>query len=149
MNRNYTETSKIGKRGVFTIPMVLRKKFGISDGSLVIAEEVDDGILIRPAIATPILRQKDGDISRPAKSLHASEKITNELPAKLEAMVEIYSDERIASFLLSNSADDEEYEAAREEVKEMGLDPDKIDHFTPDDHMKLTEKNRAHIKSSV
>ena len=36
---NYTETGKIGKRGVFTIPAHLRKRFGMTDGSLVIAEE--------------------------------------------------------------------------------------------------------------
>jgi AbrB family looped-hinge helix DNA binding protein len=48
------ETGRIGKRGVFTIPASLRKRFGLADGSLVIAEEREDGILLRPAIATPI-----------------------------------------------------------------------------------------------
>ncbi len=32
----------------------MRKRFGLTDGSLVIAEEREDGILLRPAIATPI-----------------------------------------------------------------------------------------------
>ena len=54
MNRPYTETSKIGKRGVFTIPATMRKHFGLADGSLVIAEEREDGILLRPAIATAV-----------------------------------------------------------------------------------------------
>ena len=32
----------------------MRKKFGIQEGSLVIAEERNDGILIRPAVAVPV-----------------------------------------------------------------------------------------------
>ena len=98
MEPTHIETSKIGKRGVFTIPAMMRKRFGMADGSLVIAEEREDGILLRPAIATP---------------------------------VEIYSSERTAEFLLSNTTDAEDYEAARREVAEMGLDPDRIPHRKP------------------
>jgi bifunctional DNA-binding transcriptional regulator/antitoxin component of YhaV-PrlF toxin-antitoxin module len=32
----------------------MRRRFGIDEGSLVIAEERDDGILIRPAVAVPV-----------------------------------------------------------------------------------------------
>lgn len=49
-----TETSKVGKRGTVVIPASLRRRFGIEDGSLVIAEEREDGILIRPAVAMPV-----------------------------------------------------------------------------------------------
>ena len=35
MKPSYFETSKVGKRGVFTIPASLRKRFGFEDGSLV------------------------------------------------------------------------------------------------------------------
>lgn len=49
-----TETSRIGKRGTFVIPAKLRRRFGIQEGSEVIAEETPDGILIRPAITVPI-----------------------------------------------------------------------------------------------
>lgn len=49
---HYSETGKLGKKGVFTIPSILRKRFGLHDGSLVIAEERDEGILLRPAVAT-------------------------------------------------------------------------------------------------
>jgi AbrB family looped-hinge helix DNA binding protein len=98
MEPTHIETSKIGKRGVFTIPAMMRKRFGMADGSLVIAEEREDGILLRPAIATP---------------------------------VEIYSSERTAEFLLSNTTDAEDYEAARREVVEMGLDPDRVAHRKP------------------
>ena len=88
----------MGKRGVFTIPAFLRKRFGLSDGSLLIAEEREDGILLRPAIATPL---------------------------------EIYSDERTAEFLLSNASDAADYEAARQEVAAMGIDPERIPHRKP------------------
>ena len=48
------ETGKVGKRGAVVIPARLRKRFGIEEGSLVIAEEREDGILIRPAVALPV-----------------------------------------------------------------------------------------------
>jgi AbrB family looped-hinge helix DNA binding protein len=51
---HYSETGKLGKKGVFTIPAALRKRFGLHDGSLVIAEEREDGILLRPAVATAL-----------------------------------------------------------------------------------------------
>jgi hypothetical protein len=34
MRSHYTETGKIGKKGVFTIPAALRRRFGFADGSL-------------------------------------------------------------------------------------------------------------------
>ncbi len=46
-----TETRKVGKRGAVVIPVSLRRRFGITDGSLVIIEERADGVLIRPAAA--------------------------------------------------------------------------------------------------
>ena len=48
------ETSRVGKRGAIVVPALMRRKFGIDEGSLVIAEERDDGILIRPAVAVPV-----------------------------------------------------------------------------------------------
>ena len=48
------EASKVGKRGAVVIPAKLRKRFGIQEGTLVIAEARDDGILIRPAVALPL-----------------------------------------------------------------------------------------------
>ena len=52
--RARAETSRVGKRGAIVVPARLRRKFGIEEGSLVIAEERDDGILIRPAVAVPV-----------------------------------------------------------------------------------------------
>ena len=91
-------TSRIGKRGAVVIPAKLRRRFGMDEGSLVIAEASGNGVLIRPAVALP---------------------------------VEIYSKERIAEFLLTNAADDEDYVSARDEVVKLGLDPDRIDHLRP------------------
>lgn len=81
-----------------TIPASLRKRFHLHDGSLVIAEEREDGILIRPAEVMP---------------------------------VEVYSDERIAEFLLTDAVTPEEYDLVRDEVIKMGLDPDRIRHVKP------------------
>jgi len=47
-------TSRVGKRGTVVIPAALRRRFGIEEGSLVIAEERGEGILIRPAVAVPL-----------------------------------------------------------------------------------------------
>ena len=44
----------VGKRGTVVIPATLRRRFGITEGALVIAEETAEGILIRPAVALPI-----------------------------------------------------------------------------------------------
>jgi AbrB family looped-hinge helix DNA binding protein len=54
-----TETGTIGKKGVFTIPSAMRKRFGLQDGSLVIAEEREEGILLRPAVATALEMYSD------------------------------------------------------------------------------------------
>ncbi len=93
-----TETSKVGKQGTVVLPAALCRRFGLEEGSFVIAEEREDGILIRPA----------------------------EMPS-----VEIYTPERKAEFLLSNSLDAQDYLENVKRVREMGLDPEKIDHYKP------------------
>ena len=50
------ESAKVGKRGAVIVPAKLRKQFGIEEGSLVIAEAREDGILIRPAVIVPVER---------------------------------------------------------------------------------------------
>ncbi len=49
-------TSRLGKRGTVVIPAALRRRFGIEEGSLIIAEDREEGILIRPALAVPLER---------------------------------------------------------------------------------------------
>jgi len=50
------QSARVGKRGAIVVPAKLRKRFGIEEGSLVIAEETEGGILIRPAMVVPIER---------------------------------------------------------------------------------------------
>ena len=52
--RAFMEISKVGKRGAVVVPARLRRKFGIEEGGLIVAEERPDGILIRPAAAVPL-----------------------------------------------------------------------------------------------
>lgn len=47
-------TSRVGKRGTIVVPAALRKQYGLEEGALVIAEEREDGILLRPAVAFPV-----------------------------------------------------------------------------------------------
>jgi AbrB family looped-hinge helix DNA binding protein len=93
-----SETGRVGKRGTLVIPATLRRRFGLSEGALIIAEERPDGILIRPAVAIAI---------------------------------ETYTPERKAAFLLENAVDESDYARAREEVRRMGLDPDRMPHHRP------------------
>ena len=48
------DTTRIGKRGTFVIPVKLRQRFNIKEGDLFLAEEREDGILLRPAVAVPV-----------------------------------------------------------------------------------------------
>ena len=47
-------TTKIGKRGAVVIPAGLRRKYGFEEGSLVVAEAREEGVLLRPAVALPL-----------------------------------------------------------------------------------------------
>jgi AbrB family looped-hinge helix DNA binding protein len=49
-----TEKTKVGKRGAVVIPVGLRKKYGLAEGSLLIAEARAEGVLLRPAAAIPL-----------------------------------------------------------------------------------------------
>jgi AbrB family looped-hinge helix DNA binding protein len=48
------EASRVGKRGVIVIPAKLRRRFHLEEGSYVMVEEREDGILIRPASLQPV-----------------------------------------------------------------------------------------------
>lgn len=49
-----TLASKVGRRGTVVLPVRLRRRLGIEEGSFVVAEEREDGILIRPATVVPV-----------------------------------------------------------------------------------------------
>jgi AbrB family looped-hinge helix DNA binding protein len=46
--------SKVGRHGTVVLPAKLRRRLGIEEGSFVVAEEREDGILIRPATVLPV-----------------------------------------------------------------------------------------------
>lgn len=92
------DTSRVGKRGVVVIPVRLRRRFGLEEGSLVVVEEVPEGVLVRPAVALPI---------------------------------EVYSPSRRAELLLNNAVTEEDYLAALDEVRKLGIDPALVPHTKP------------------
>ena len=48
------ETTQIGKRGTVVIPARLRRLYGLKEGTLIVAEGREDGVLLRPAVALPV-----------------------------------------------------------------------------------------------
>jgi AbrB family looped-hinge helix DNA binding protein len=48
------KTSRVGKRGSIVIPADVRRKYGFEEGSLVLVEEGDEGVSLRPAVALPV-----------------------------------------------------------------------------------------------
>lgn len=48
------EISKVGKRGTVVIPAGLRRRFNVTEGSFIMAEERPEGILLRPAAVLPL-----------------------------------------------------------------------------------------------
>ena len=45
---------KVGKRGTIVLPAKMRRRYGIEEGTMVVAEESPYGILIRPAAVFPV-----------------------------------------------------------------------------------------------
>jgi AbrB family looped-hinge helix DNA binding protein len=45
---------RVGKRGTIVIPAKLRRQFHLEEGSYIIVEACDEGILIRPASLHPV-----------------------------------------------------------------------------------------------
>ena len=48
------EAGKVGKRGTIVLPARMRRRYGIEEGTMVVAEESEYGILIRPAAVLPV-----------------------------------------------------------------------------------------------
>jgi AbrB family looped-hinge helix DNA binding protein len=48
------QTVLIGKRGTVVIPAKIRKRYRLDEGSPMLMEEREDGILMRPAATTPV-----------------------------------------------------------------------------------------------
>ncbi|HEX8696139.1 MAG TPA: AbrB/MazE/SpoVT family DNA-binding domain-containing protein [Longimicrobium sp.] len=45
---------RIGKRGTVVLPTGMRRRFGLDEGSTVLIESTDEGILLRPAVVLPV-----------------------------------------------------------------------------------------------
>ncbi len=48
------ETTKVGKRGTVVIPSDLRRRYGLAEGTLLVAEGRAEGVLLRPATVLPV-----------------------------------------------------------------------------------------------
>jgi AbrB family looped-hinge helix DNA binding protein len=57
------ETVIVSNRGQLTLPVGLRKKFGIQDGGPVIIEDRDGEIILKPAIVMEVELYSDEQIS--------------------------------------------------------------------------------------
>jgi|HubBroStandDraft_6_1064221.scaffolds.fasta_scaffold414240_1 bifunctional DNA-binding transcriptional regulator/antitoxin component of YhaV-PrlF toxin-antitoxin module len=82
----------VGRRGTIVLPSETRRRYGLSDGSLFISEERADGILIRPAQATPLnLDEARRKIHQGLDELDRGEGIPGkQLEAELKAMSKAY-----------------------------------------------------------
>ena len=60
MNENESRhrSGHVGRRGAIILPAVTRRRYGLTDGSLYISEEREEGILIRKAEAIPVPLQE-------------------------------------------------------------------------------------------
>lgn len=48
------EPVRVGKRGAVVIPASLRRTYGLREGSMLVAEATEAGILLRPAAVIPV-----------------------------------------------------------------------------------------------
>lgn len=49
-----SESTRIGKRGTIVLPARLRRRYGFEEGTMVVAEESEYGVLLRPAVVIPV-----------------------------------------------------------------------------------------------
>ena len=48
----------VGQRGAITIPKAIRERIGLEEGAILVFELTDNGILLRPAVPTPVTPEK-------------------------------------------------------------------------------------------
>jgi AbrB family looped-hinge helix DNA binding protein len=48
------DPTRVGKRGTIVLPARLRKRYGFEEGTMVVAEESEYGVLLRPAAVLPV-----------------------------------------------------------------------------------------------
>ncbi|HEX8200723.1 MAG TPA: AbrB/MazE/SpoVT family DNA-binding domain-containing protein [Isosphaeraceae bacterium] len=57
------EPSSVSEQGAVVLPADLRRRFGMEAGTRVVAEEREDGVLIRPAVRRPVRIYSDQQIA--------------------------------------------------------------------------------------
>lgn len=83
------------------------------DGAVTLPDSLRQRFGLREGSAVFAEERADGILLRPADQ------------------VEMYTPERKAEFLMGNATNPAEYAEAIAEVRRMGLDPEKIEHFRP------------------
>ena len=73
-HRRHPITSRVGKRGTIVMPAALRRRYGFSEGSLVIAEEREDGVLIRPVAVEPLAERLRAHLLEATNAAYAAER---------------------------------------------------------------------------
>lgn len=56
--QRHKDIGTVGRRGSVIIPVRLRKRFGLNEGSLFVAEASKDGVLLRPARVVPLTEEE-------------------------------------------------------------------------------------------
>ncbi len=46
--------TRVGRRGTIVLPAKLRRRYGFEEGTMVVAEEAEYGVLLRPAALLPV-----------------------------------------------------------------------------------------------
>jgi AbrB family looped-hinge helix DNA binding protein len=49
-----SEPTRVGKRGTIVLPARMRRRYGFAEGTMVVAEEAEYGVLLRPAAVLPV-----------------------------------------------------------------------------------------------
>ena len=77
----------VSGRGQITLPAKLRKRLGIEPGGILIAEEKDGALMLRPAMVMPVEIYSDEDVARWVKEdTFKSDAERREFDRKLRAL---------------------------------------------------------------
>lgn len=58
-----TKVININHRGTLTLPKEMRQRLGVSRNAQIVAEETEDGILLRPGVTFPIELYSDARLA--------------------------------------------------------------------------------------
>ena len=58
-----TKVININDRGTLTLPKEMRRRLGVSRNAQVVAEETDEGILLRPGVTFPVELYSDARLA--------------------------------------------------------------------------------------